>query len=102
MEKFAYQNIEFHVSEGVLTAMINMSKTTDISIPSETPGGQKIKAIGAQFCDGSFGTVTIPDDIEDIAAYAFEYAHARKVIWPKACAKPCTLTFPRFVPKSQK
>lgn len=79
--------IKFKLNDAeVLVEMVNNDcGERDVFIPSVFPTGERICAIGHDFCKGSYLTITIDDNISEIEDAAFKYAFADEVVWSSSC-----------------
>lgn len=91
MSRIKDGDIVFIVNFGLLEQMVNLGAARDVTIPDILPNGERISAIGEKFCQGSYSSINISDDIKHIASNAFECADVRKVRWGKGCKviPPC-------------
>lgn len=86
MKPVKIKGVKFVVNDdGILTAMKNPWFRKDVTIPSVLPNGQQIKSLGAPFCYGKFGKITISDDIDHVNIGAFMGCDADEIVWSSKC-----------------
>lgn len=88
-KRIIHDGILFILSDDELFGINTVSDDVrDVYIPHVFPSGAVINSIGSCFCSqkwGSYGKITIDDNISDIKKSAFGNSSVKEVVWSASC-----------------
>lgn len=85
MANVTENGVVFCVENGVLKKMCNRHKVKCVKIPHILSNGEAIDSIKRAFCQGSYHSIEISDEIENIDGGAFEWSRVKRVRWSRGC-----------------